>query len=66
MVSPAENQSYSCAISDNNGCSINLSTSVLVTTISAADLQASISETSICVTDSVLLAAEYIGNDPTV
>jgi gliding motility-associated-like protein len=66
MVSPANNQMYSCAISDNNGCSINLSTSVFVTTISSADLQANISATSICITDSVLLWADYLGNDPTV
>lgn len=63
---PISNQFYSCVISDNNGCSIMLTTSVIINLLNTSDLSASITSNSICALDSVGLAAQYTGNDASV
>jgi gliding motility-associated-like protein len=60
------NQVYSCSITDNNGCSILLSTMVIINLLDPSDLVASIDDDQICLGDSIGLTAVYNGNDPTV
>ncbi len=66
QVSPASDQSYSCLITDNNGCQINFSVNVQIEVLNADDLVASATAGSMCLGDSVGLSAQYLGNDPSV
>jgi gliding motility-associated-like protein len=63
---PIANSVYSCTVTDNNGCSLLMTTNVLINILNPDDIQASIGENSICSLDSVSLSAVYIGPDPTV
>lgn len=63
---PISNQFYTCTISDNNGCSVLLSTSVLINILDPYDLLATINDPAICLNDSVSLMAQFLGSDPTV
>ncbi len=60
------NEFYSCTITDNNGCSIILSTAVLLNQLNPADLVATIDDDQICLGDQVGLTAAYNGTDLTV
>jgi gliding motility-associated-like protein len=63
---PIADQIYSCMITDNNGCSVLLSTGVTINTLNPNDLVAMLSASSICELDSVALSAQYTGPDTTV
>lgn len=63
---PISNQIYSCEITDNNGCAILLSTSVIINVLDPNDLLATIGSNEICMLDSVSLTAFYSGSDTTV
>lgn len=63
---PISNQIYSCEITDNNGCAILLSTSVIINVLNPNDLQAIIGSNEICFLDSVSLIAQYNGSDTSV
>lgn len=63
---PINDQIYSCMITDNNGCSVLLSTGVTINELNPSDLTAMIDVNSICVLDSVGLSAFYTGSDTTV
>ncbi len=65
-VSPISNQFYTCTISDNNGCSLLLSTSVIINILDPIDLVATISDPIICFNDSISLTANYLGSDASV
>jgi gliding motility-associated-like protein len=62
----AADQVYSCTITDNNGCSILLSTTVMIILMNPSDVIASIDDDQICLGDPVGLTASFVGNDPTV
>lgn len=62
-VSPVANTNYTCIVTDNNGCSTTVNTVVSVNYIDPNDLIASISSTSICENENVVLNANYIGSD---
>lgn len=63
---PISDQIYSCMISDNNGCSVLLTTAVTINELNPNDLTAMIESNSICALDSVGLSAQYTGPDTTV
>jgi gliding motility-associated-like protein len=65
-VSPISNQFYTCTISDNNGCSLLLSSSVIINIIDPIDLVATINDPIICFNDSISLTANYLGSDASV
>ena len=63
-VQPLENSIIIASVSDDNGCSINLSVSINVVGMDPNGLQASADQTIICAGGSVELTASYSG-DPT-
>jgi gliding motility-associated-like protein len=63
-VDPSVNTDYSVVVTDDNGCSIELSTSINMISFEADQLQASVDQTVICAGTSVVLSAQFTG-DPT-
>jgi len=63
---PISNSVYSCEITDNNGCSVLLTTIVTINVLDPNDLVATIDDNEICIQDSVGLNAIYSGPDATV
>ena len=63
-VQPIENSIFTASVSDDNGCSIELSTSINMISFEADQLQASVDQTVICAGTSVVLSAQFTG-DPT-
>lgn len=57
---------FSSTITDENGCSIVLTTSVVIKKLDGEDLFAEITEEEICYKDSTGISAEYTGEDTTV
>lgn len=65
-VNPSQYTAYGVEVTDDNGCVIQLNTTVDVITLDPNDLQAQISNTVSCSGDTVWISGSYTGNDPTV
>ncbi|MES2557109.1 MAG: PKD domain-containing protein [Bacteroidota bacterium] len=65
-VAPVINTTYTCIVQDNNGCTASATSTISVFTLNQSDLTASISQDSICLHDSAMVSAAYLGLDPTV
>lgn len=63
ILFPTASQFYSALITDENNCSVLLTTSVTVTQLNSDDLTATISPSIICAGDSALISANYVGDD---
>lgn len=63
-VAPLNDTSYSCEITDANGCSLTLNTSISVITMDPGFLNAMMSNNTACEGDSVALTAQWTGSDP--
>lgn len=63
VIYPSSSQYFSGLVSDENNCSVLLTTSVVVLQINQDDLSAAIAPSVICVGDSTAISAEYSGND---
>ncbi|OGS76122.1 MAG: hypothetical protein A3D31_00675 [Candidatus Fluviicola riflensis] len=66
VVNPMSNQTYSCTVTDNNGCVISANVQVNTFSLNPADLSIAAGATTLCLQDSTQLVATYTGNDPTV
>lgn len=63
-VAPANDTDYTCEITDANGCSLMLNTSINTITMNPSLLEAQVNDNLICVNDSVELTANWTGTDP--
>jgi gliding motility-associated-like protein len=63
VVYPGSSQYFSGLVTDENNCSVLLTTSVIVLQINQDDLSASIAPSEICFGDSTAIIAEYSGDD---
>jgi gliding motility-associated-like protein len=61
-VEPTENTTYTATVTDDNGCFIELSVSVITIYMQPGDLQAQASASVICVGEPVTLTAVYLGD----
>lgn len=63
ILFPMTSQFYSAMITDENNCSVLLTTSVTVTQINPNDLTASVSPSIICAGDTAMISTNYSGDD---
>jgi gliding motility-associated-like protein len=65
-VVATQNQFYSCMITDGNDCSVLLTTSVVLIEFTPGELLATVSDSLICLGESILLGGTYTGENPEV
>ncbi|WP_343634610.1 PKD domain-containing protein [Fluviicola sp.] len=65
-VSPVVQTTYTCTITDANGCLIGSSATVSMISLNPADIYATISDSAICVGEEVTISGAYTGSDQTV
>jgi gliding motility-associated-like protein len=63
VIYPTSNQYFSATVTDENNCSVLLTTSVVIIQIDQNDLSATISPSVICSGDSTAISANYAGDD---
>jgi gliding motility-associated-like protein len=66
QITATQSQYHSCMITDTNDCSVLLTTSVVLIEFNAGDLSASISDSLVCLGDSIFLVGTYNGDNPDV
>lgn len=65
-VSPVSQTSYSCNVTDANGCAISATTTIFMIALNPADIYATISDSVICFGEEIVINGAYTGSDQTV
>lgn len=66
IVTPASTQLYTCTVSDNNGCTTQSAVTLTTFSLDPDDITATVSDSIICLGESVQLNGAYTGPDLTV
>lgn len=66
IVSPVVQTTYTCNVADANGCTIGSSATISMISLNPADIYASISDSVICLGETVVITGAYTGPDQTV
>lgn len=65
-VSPVIQTTYTCQVTDANGCLISAMTTISMITLNPADIYATISDSIICLGEGIMINGAYTGSDQTV
>lgn len=65
-VSPLVQTTYTCSVTDANGCAISSASTITMITLNPSDIYALISDSIICLGEEVTINGAYTGNDQTV